>query len=265
MSFSFVHITDHHLRDSEGLLTRGFSTAHAFRSVLRHVAEHVGDRIDFLVSTGDVVEPPSEAAYENVRAILGARTATAAAPGPLLATTEGLRDFPIYFLPGNHDDRDAFFRQLFPRTPAMRLMNVCFEHDGVQFVCLDWGPSSKAVADPELLDFLDRSLANGAPSVILSHHAVTPVGARWLDSFLADDVDEFWNRVAGRNVLGILSAHLHATYETVVDGIPVFGLRATAFQFALQDEVLLCLEPPHYRLVSIDDGVLTTRIFEVPL
>ena len=47
MNFSFVQITDHHLRESEALLAHGYSTAYALRAVLRHIAEHVDDRTSF--------------------------------------------------------------------------------------------------------------------------------------------------------------------------------------------------------------------------
>ncbi len=130
---------------------------------------------------------------------------------------------------------------------------------------MDWGPHTKATAHPEMLDFLAQALETDLPSIIVMHHQVVKIGSRWLDDFIADDVSQFWKVVTGRNVLGIFSGHVHTTYERVVNGIPVFGLRSTAAPFALQDEPLTCLLPPHYRLVTVQDGILTTRIFEVPL
>lgn len=56
MHFSFVQITDHHLQETETTLTAGYSTAHALRVTLRHLAEHVAASVDFVVSTGDLVE-----------------------------------------------------------------------------------------------------------------------------------------------------------------------------------------------------------------
>jgi len=38
MSFSFIQITDHHLREAADQLTFGYSTDYAFRTVLRHIA-----------------------------------------------------------------------------------------------------------------------------------------------------------------------------------------------------------------------------------
>ena len=42
MPFSFVQITDHHLRETETALTSGYSTAYAFRSVMRPSPHDLG-------------------------------------------------------------------------------------------------------------------------------------------------------------------------------------------------------------------------------
>lgn len=265
MSFSFIQITDHHLPETEATLVRGFSPAYAFRAVMRHIAKTVGRSADFIISTGDLVEPATEAGYRTLRQMLDCRVGAAAAPGPLAVSIEGLREFPMYFLPGNHDERRSYFECLFPNTPPSPLMNSAFVHKGIQFVCLDWGPQTKAIAHAETLDFLARALQTGLPSILVMHHHVVPIGSRWLDAFIADEVDRFWEIVNGRNVMGILCGHTHISYEKIVGNIPVYGLRSTAFPFAHQDDLLLCLLPPQYRLVTVSDGMLTSRIFEVPL
>jgi Icc protein len=268
MPFSFVQMTDHHLGETEAQLWHGYSTAYALRKVLRHIAERFALYVDFLVTTGDLVEAASDASYRNLNQMLQVQ-AVSPAPGPILVTLESLQAFPMYLLPGNHDDRTAFFRQLFAATPPMPLMNVSFQHKGVQFICLDWGPQAKAIARPELLSFLERCLQVGLPSVLLTHHHVVPVGCRWLDAFLpeAATAEAFWQIVTRyqAHILGIFSGHAHVTYEQVVNGISVFGLRSTAPQVVLQDEPLFCLQPPHYRLVTIQGMLLTTKICEVPL
>ena len=265
MTFSFVQITDHHLLENETGLIRGVSPAYALRAVTRHIASTVGDKIDFIVSTGDLVNNGAQAEYQAASRLLGLSGGPAAAPGPLLASAEGLREMPFYCLPGNHDDREHFFTSLFGEAQARPLLNASFVHKGVQFVCLDVGPAVKAALHPETQDFLKQSLDTGLPTIVLIHHAVVPMGARWLDQFLADDMDPFWKALAGHEVLGILSGHLHTSYEKLVNNVPVLGLRATVFQFAVQDEPLICLLPPQYRLVTVHDGALTTRLFEVEL
>jgi len=263
--FSFIHISDHHLFESENLFEYGFSTVYAFRQVLRHISSNVGQKADFLVTTGDLAKTPSANTYQYIVELLQARSTPALSPGQLLISPEGLQDFPMYVLPGNLDDRDNFYRHLLPQTPHMPLMNFFFEHKGIRFVCLDWGPQAKAIGSPEMFDFLATALQTELPLILLMHHHITPVGFQWMDDFLADNLGDFFSLISGKNILGIFCGHTHCTYETTVQGIPVYGVRSTAPQFVPQATPLLCLEAPHYRLVNVNNGVLTTQIYEVPL
>ncbi|MEN9563943.1 MAG: hypothetical protein RIR73_2187 [Chloroflexota bacterium] len=265
MNFSFIQITDHHLTQADSLFLNGFSTRHAFRSVLRHIAQHTNVQADFMVSTGDLVETPTEFAYQEFLQMVHAAHTSAEMPGPIHISIEGLQEFSAYFLPGNHDDRQHFFSHLYPRTGSARLMNAAFIHKGIQCICLDFGPNAKAVVHVETLDFLSKSLRTNLPSIIFMHHQVVKIGSRWLDEFLADDLPTFWSALEGYNILGIFCGHIHTTYEKIINGIPVFGLRSTACPFVLQDEPLACLMPPQYRVVHLKNGILSTQIFEVPL
>ena len=264
--FSFIQVTDHHLLESEEALRDGFCPGHAFRMVMRHISEHVADKVDFIISTGDLVEPETDANYQGALKLLGIHS-SAALPGPQRINIEGLNNFPMYFLPGNHDDREMMTRHLFPASKAPKLYNFAFEHKGVQFVFMDWGPESKAHLFPETREFLTQALKSELPSVIVCHQQVKRIGVRWLDNFLADNLNEFWGVVADpsvkENVLAILCGHMHITYEDQHKGIPILGLRSTAFQFAKTDEPTVILAPPHYRLVRIQDGILTSRIYKV--
>jgi 3',5'-cyclic-AMP phosphodiesterase len=266
-SFSFVQITDHHLRESESDLTFGYSSAYAFRTLVRHVAEHAARTSDFIVTMGDVVETPSETSYRTVRRMLGLADdlPVVDAPGPQPVSIEGLDRFPMYFLPGNHDDRHNFYEHLSLRPTPYSQLNATFEHKGVQFVCIDWGAGNQAVARPEMLAFLENALSGDTSSILLMHHQVVPVGVRWLDDLLSPDVGKFWDILRGKRVLGVFCGHLHATYEQEVEGIRVYGLRSTAPQFVLQDEPLLCIQPLHYRVVHVSPDAVTAEIVEVPL
>ncbi|MDO8969378.1 MAG: metallophosphoesterase [Saprospiraceae bacterium] len=265
MNFSFVQITDHHILESETELFRGLSTAYTLRVVLSHISANLAGKIDFIVSTGDLVNSPSVKAYQTLSRVLNVQTSLAAAPGPLPILLEGSHEIPLYCLPGNHDDHTFFYRHLFSQAAALPLMNAVFTHGGVQFICLDWGPDTKAILHSETLDFLEQSLQTDQPSILMMHHHLAPCGAGWLDEFIADGSDLFWKTITDRNVLGVFCGHAHMTYDKIVAGIPVFGLRSTAFQFALQDEPLICLLPAHYRLITLQNGILTSRIYEVPL
>lgn len=265
-NFSFVQITDHHLLESEAALRDGFCPGHALRMVMRHIAQNVADKADFIITTGDLVEPDTDATYQCAVKLLGI-TDSAALPGPQKVNVEGLKDYPMYFLPGNHDNRAMMTRYLFAESEAPTFYNFTFEHKGVQFVFMDWGPESQAHLFSETREFLAKALQADLPSVIVTHQHVKRIGSRWLDAFLADNLNEFWDVVLPHKykVLGILSGHVHITYEEEHKGIPILGLRSTAFPFAKTDEFQMLLAPPQYRFVSIQNGVLTSRIYQVEI
>lgn len=266
--FSFIQITDHHLLETEDQLREGFSPGYAMRMVMKHIAENVADKADFIVSTGDLVEPETDATYQCALRLLGVNS-SAALPGPQHVNVEGLSNYPMYFLPGNHDDRELFTRYLFADSKAPRLYNLTFVHKGVQFIFMDWGPETKACFSPETREFLAQALKSDRASLIICHHHVKRIGYRWLDNFLADDLDDFWDLLlepgTREKVMGILCGHTHITYEEEYGGIPILGLRSTAFPFAKSDNFQLILAPPHYRYIHIQDGILTSRIYTVPI
>jgi predicted MPP superfamily phosphohydrolase len=265
-NFSFIQIKDHHLLESEEALREGFCSGYALRMVMKHISEHMADKADFIISTGDLVEPDTDATYQGAVKLLGINS-SAALPGPQRINIEGLKDFPMYFLPGNHDNREMMTRYLFAESQPLKLYNFTFEHKGVQFVFMDWGAESKAHLFPETREFLAQALKSELPSVIVCHQQVKRIGVRWLDNFLADNLNEFWDVAASRGVqekvMAILCGHMHITYEDEHKGIPILGLRSTAFQFARTDEPTVILAPPHYRYVRIEDGILTSRIYKV--
>ena len=263
MGFRFIQITDHHIMATEAMLSRGFSPSHALRATLRHIATHHGD-VDFVVSTGDLVDRGIDAEYATFRAILGLRE-TSAAPGPQRATGEGL-DLPFYALPGNHDPRAAFFRNMFPAETDTAAMNAHFDHKGVRFAAVDWGPANKAASTPAMLVALESALAPGLPTIVLSHHNLGPVGIPRLDALAADDTASFATVLRGGRVLAVLHGHTHLTVETELAGVPVLGLRSTHFSFAQAgDEWVYALRPPQYRVVTVADAALHSEVVEVAL
>ncbi len=266
--FSFVQITDHHLLEREDQLRQGFSPGYALRMVMKHIAENVADQADFIVSTGDLVEPELDANYQCAVRLLGVNS-PAALPGPQHINVEGLSNYPMYFLPGNHDDRALMTHYFFPDSEAPALYNFAFEHKGVQFIFMDWGPKSKACFLPETRTFLAQALKTDRPIMLICHQQVRPIGSRWLDTFIADEIDDFWKVLlqpgVKQRIMGILCGHTHITYEEEYQGIPILGLRSTAFPFARTDNFQLLLAPPHYRYVHVHDGIMTSRIYKVSI
>lgn len=264
MGFTFIHLTDHHLGDHEHSYIRGFAPAHSLARVMDDIAAHDAWGADFLMFTGDLVHLGTDAEYAFARRLLGLGGA-AEAPGPLaVAAGRGGRPVPAYFMPGNHDVREAFHHNLFGRAPAGAVS--AFMHDGVQFVCVDTGTGSRqGVLTEEALRAVGERLSAGVASMICLHHHPIPVGIAWLDVAVPERVGDLWAALAAGNVLGVLFGHAHTTVDAQIDATPVLGLRSTCFQFVPADAPLLCLLPPHYRIVTVSDSRLTSHIREVSL
>ena len=103
-NFSFIQITDHHLLESEDALLEGFCPGYALRMVMKHISHNVAEKADFILSTGDLVNDCTDKAYQSTLKFLGIDS-SAALPGPQKINIEGLNRYPMYFIPGNHDDR----------------------------------------------------------------------------------------------------------------------------------------------------------------
>lgn len=236
--FSFIQISDHHLGESEQTLRKGFLPAYAFRAALRDIAQQCKDQVDFIVSTGDLVLGATAAEYENVYRMLNLK-AVSPLHGPQLVSIEGLQDFPMYFIPGNHDDAFQFSSCLFHHPPQGEQLHLSFRHKGVHFVSPDWGPEEPGGiapdTPPELLTWLAETIQPDEPTIILIHYAPILLPGRWKDDMVPRNIDRFWRVLEGRkNIMGIFAGHIHQTFEAQVFGHRVFGVASTCYQQILQ-------------------------------
>ncbi len=264
LKFSFVQITDHHLGESDDDRPYGYPAALTFRAVMNQIATRHAGKIDFIVSTGDLVNRPTDTAYQYVIRMLDISRAQEL-PGPHNIRYGRLWDFPLYLLPGNHDDRGLFFRNFYQDVPQ-RQMNASFRHNGFLFVCLDFGPFDRGELTDELLEYARIALSEGEPAILLMHHNIIPMGTPWLDRFIPAGIESLYEILRGKNVKAMLCGHLHTSFERSWEGIQVLGLRSTAFQFRFQGKPVLALQQPHYRLVTVfDNQHVESKVVKVAL
>lgn len=265
MTQRFVHVTDHHIGRDRNAVNRGYATAWALDRVLTAIAAADGHGADFLLCTGDLVEAGEDAEYACAASIYGV-AAAGAPPGPLAMARAGLDGLPAYFVPGNHDPRTSWTRNLFPDgTPAER-MHLDWTVDAVQYVYLDLGTGGRAgdLGD-DAVAFLDAVLARGRPTVLVLHHHPVAVGIPWLDRAVPAGVDRLWRSLRKGRVLGVVFGHAHASVARCVDSVPVWGLRSTCFQFGGTEHPTFLIQPLHYRVVCVEGDALTSQLYEVPL
>lgn len=265
MTLRWIQVTDHHLGRDATTVNRGYATAWALDRVLTAIAAADRHGADFLLCTGDLVDVGEDAEYALARELYGV-VAGGEAPGPLAMARPGLVGLPAYFVPGNHDPRVAWSRNLFPQSAPDERMHLDWTVGGVQFVFLDLGTGGRAGdLRPDALAFLGAVLARGRPTVLVLHHHPVEVGIPWLDRAVPEGIDRLWDALRGAPVLGVLFGHAHASVERRVEGIPVLGLRSTCFQFGATDQPTFLIQPLQYRVLTVDAGGLSSECFEVPL
>ncbi len=265
MSLRFLQITDHHLGPDAAAVNRGYATAWALERVLDAIAAAGSHDADFLLCTGDLVNAGTDAEYAFARRLFGIEPA-GAAPGPLTLSRGGLEGLPAYLVPGNHDPRDVFVRNLFPDTVPAPHLDLSWRVGETAFVFLDLGTSGRmGVLRDASLELLDRVLTERRPTVVVLHHHPVKVGIPWLDVAVPQGIDRLWGRLQSGHVLGVLFGHTHASVEREVHGVPVLGLRSTCFQFVACPEPLYVIQPLHYRLITVGPRTLTSQLYQVLL
>ena len=230
-----LHLTDPHL-PPPGEAVHGTDTAPRLAAVLADIVARHGPGggmpiPDFAVITGDLTRDGEPAAYLRLR--------------------EMLADLPcpVHLLLGNHDDRAAF-RAAFPAAPVDPNGFIQQALDSPAGLCLmldtleQGRPEGRLCA--ERLGWLADRLAESGdrPVLLFLHHPPMPVGIAGMDAIGLVDAPALWQVLIPHRarIRQILHGHLHRPIAGAWNGIPVFSLRGSAFDVALD------LRPPPRRL-----------------
>jgi len=207
-SFVWVLISDPHI------MKKGENIAR--ENQLKEAIEEINTLSpDFVIATGDLVEFPSDAAYQNYTSIVSQL------------------DAPLYNVIGNHDDNFtvnpedyAGLYEKYTKRPSY----YSFDWKGYHLIILDSvkpGAHSGSFHIPaDQLKWLesDLSKANGKKILIFSHHP--PTGKR-AD---VDDYDALRSIMKGHNVKAFYSAHRHGKpLEELIDNIYFVNTGALSF------------------------------------
>jgi 3',5'-cyclic AMP phosphodiesterase CpdA len=245
-----AQLTDPHV-SLPGVLAGGLVDTHAaFARAVAHVGA-LDPRPDVVLLTGDLVYSERAEEYAALRALL--------APLPM----------PVYVIPGNHDDR-ALLRAAFadhaylPRAGAL-------PHDFLHYTVEDWPlrligldtlePGQiRGLLCPERLDWLTARLAEAPerPTLLFMHHPPfltgLPADRRGFPG--AEALGALLER--HRQVVRIVSGHLHRPVDALWHGVPASVCPATAYQMALDldgPRTRIALEPPALQLHLWREGL----------
>jgi len=209
---TFVHLTDLHIGNPAIADDHLYSdTTTTLRRILADVKALV-PQPKFIVASGDLTNRGDAGSYENLNALIA----------------EAGLDMPILFALGNHDRRDGFYPTMLGRTENL---DAPYDHSaviaGIHVIVIDSSVPNKVggAFEPGQLEWLTAELAEHAdlPKLLVMHHAPAldthDASMEW-ESFSYADTEALRDAVAGKNVIGILSGHIH--YDRVANwyGIP---------------------------------------------
>lgn len=211
---TFVHITDLHIGAPGVQDDHLYSDTTAnLRAILADIAA-LNPRPAFVVASGDLTNHGEDAAYEQLKALIA----------------EAALDMPVLYTLGNHDRREGFWRVMHGRTDAL---HAPCDHaaviGGVHVVLVDTSTPGRIGGhfEPGQLDWLEDQLDShpGVPKLLVMHHApaldTDEPDLEW-EALSFADTDRLRRLLDGRrDVLGILSGHIHYDRVSHWHGIPV--------------------------------------------
>lgn len=241
-------LTDCHiLADAQDRL-KGVNTRATFEAVCRDLVEH-HPGLDLVLATGDLSQDESIASYDY-----------------LAQGLEALR-YPVFWLPGNHDD-PVLMRERLAAKNIFAAKQVLIGNWVI--VLLDStvaGETGGQLADVEL-DFLDQALSAQAEhhALVCLHHHPIPSGSDWMDQLGLAQPQQFIDRVSAHaNLRGVLWGHVHQEAHHRIDGTDWMSTPSTCVQFkpGCREFTLDELTPGYRRLDLLPDGRIDTKVWRV--
>jgi 3',5'-cyclic-AMP phosphodiesterase len=213
-----AHLSDPHLL-ADGRLQYGAVDTEALLARALERLRAVDPVPQAIVLTGDLADRAEPAAYARVRALVEPAAEAIGAT--------------VVWVMGNHDERAPYARELFDSDddgPQDRVHEV----DGLRIVALDTsvpGYHHGDLTDAQL-DWLAGVLATPAPhgTLLAMHHPPIPLPMlRAAELIELREQDRLAQVVAGTDVRGILSGHLHFTTWSTFAGVPVSVASASCY------------------------------------
>jgi 3',5'-cyclic AMP phosphodiesterase CpdA len=245
-----AQITDTHIRPKGKLLHHMVHTARYLRRCVEQL-EAMTPRPNVVVATGDLVERGKPKEYRRLRKILGRLSV------------------PLFVIPGNHDEREAF-RDAFADhayLPRRGPLHYAVDALPLRLIGLD---STRAghpggEFDAERLAWFEAALAAAPrrPTFVFVHHPPFAIGVPPVDGQGFRNLERF-KTIVERNpqIVGIASGHVHRCASTRIGATPATTAPSTSHQLTIARSAFgtytLRLEAPGFALHAWDGHTLTT-------
>ncbi len=251
----FIHITDLHVGNPAIVDDHLFSDT---STTLTRVLEMIGTMDQapkFIIASGDLTNRGDADSYRQLKSIMAAT------------------DLPVIYALGNHDTRPGFYEGMLGRTTDLE---APYDHDqvieGVHIITLDTTTPGQIGGSltPEQFDWLARTLDDHPelPKLIVAHHAPalgdTAPWDHWRTIEFGQS-QQLAQLLKGRNILAILSGHIHHDRFSVWHGIPVIvGMGQHAATDILTQDVLRMVDGGSFGIGTVRSSGLTMALVPLP-
>lgn len=251
----FIHITDLHVGNPAVADDHLFSDTSVTLSRVLEMIAGMDQRPQFIVASGDLTNRGDADSYRQLKTIMA------------------VTDLPVIYAIGNHDTRSGFYEGMFGRTTDL---DAPYDHQqviaGVHILTLDTTTPGEIGGSltPAQCTWLQQALDThpDLPKLIVAHHAPALGDMPPWDHWRTIEFGQSQTLAAllkGRNILGILSGHIHHDRFSVWHGIPVIvGMGQHAATDILTQDVLRMVEGASFGIGTIRSSGLTMALVPLP-
>ncbi|MGV8855646.1 MAG: metallophosphoesterase [Devosia sp.] len=252
---SFIHLTDLHVGDPNVADAHLFSDTSAALTEVLSMVSTMDQAPKFIIASGDLTNRGDAESYRHLKQIMSATA------------------LPVIYALGNHDTRAGFYTGMLERQTDL---DAPYDHhqviDGVHIVVLDTSTPGQigGTIEPAQFDWLAQVLDTHAelPKLIVDHHPPAlgdaPDWAHWR-TIDFDQSRQLAELLKGRNILAILSGHIHHDRLSIWHGVPVIvGMGQHAATDILQTDVLRMVSGVSFGIGTVRRSGLTMALVPLP-
>jgi 3',5'-cyclic-AMP phosphodiesterase len=252
---TFIHLTDLHVGNPAVPDDHLFSDTSATLARVLDMIATMDQVPSFIVASGDLTNRGDADSYRQLKALMSASA------------------LPVIYALGNHDTRAGFYEGMLGRTSDLE---TPYDHqqviDGVHIITLDTSTPGQigGTLTPEQFAWLEEALDShpDLPKLIVAHHAPALGDAPPWDHWRTIEFSQSQQLAAllkGRNILAILSGHIHHDRFSVWHGIPVIvGMGQHAATDILTTSVLRMVEGASFGIGTVRRSGLTMALVPLP-
>lgn len=243
-AFTIAQFSDCHLFADKKAKHFGANVWRNLEQVLTDIA--LRDNIDCAVFTGDLTQDHSERSYQYF----------------VEAVVEAKFTIPVYFLAGNHDDKEMLNKYLI--APNFQINNVISDDFWqVQLVDSKSETPSGLVSEITMNELAQRIDSDKFQLLMMHHHPVN-IGY-YIDKHGLINQQDFWKTVnklnnQNMNIKAIACGHVHRASQLSKDCVDIYTCPATSVQFGDTKEEMASIVPS-YRLLHLNnDGTIISEV-----